>query len=37
MVKLFCADNINGVVLDCAYAGITTLNADLGVELGLVF
>jgi hypothetical protein len=30
MVKLFCAGNINGVVLECVDAGITTFNADLG-------
>ena len=32
MVKLFCADDIKGLVLDCAGTEITTFNADLGVE-----
>jgi len=32
MVKLFCADNINSMVLDRAGAEVTTFNADLGVE-----
>ena len=32
MVKLFYSENINGMVLDCAGAEITTSNADLVVE-----
>jgi hypothetical protein len=32
ILKLFCSDNINGMVLDCAGAEITTFNANPGVE-----